>query len=122
MELIKRLTAAALAMLIPACAANSELTRRPSPREAFLLKNLPAPAPTPDDEAWARSSREFLARSAGRGLEDSVDISAACGCVEGGDSGGGGSGGGPVSPDIDGPHKTAVIRVKIVLPNIDQED
>jgi len=105
-------------LLISACAHGPQYSGEPASRkEAFLLEHLPFPAPTSDDEAWAKGSHAFLARAAGRGLEGTVDISAACGCVDGGDSGGsGGTGGGPVTPDIEGPGKDAKIRVKIVLP------
>ena len=107
-----------LAALLVGCAHQQiRLDPPATQQEAFLLEHLPAPAPTEDDEAWARSALDYLARSAGRGLEDSVDISAACGCVEGGDSGGGGgSSGGPIQPDIEGPYKAARIRVNVTLP------
>ncbi len=100
------------------CAHQGNRSAEPADKyEAFLLERFPAPAATAEDEAWARSAQEQLAKEAGRGLEGTVDISAACGCVEGGDSGGsGGSGGGPVTPDIEGPYKAAKLRVKIVIP------
>ena len=111
------LIAALLALVACACAHGPRYSGEPASRqEAFLLEHLPSPAPTRDDEAWARGAREFLARAAGRGLEDTVDISAACGCVEGGDSSGGGGSGGPVAPDVEGPSKAATLRVKIVVP------
>lgn len=111
------IVAAVLASLA-GCAHRSTQEAPPAdPFEAFLLEHFPAPAPTADDEEWARSAQDQLAKEAGRGLEGTVDISAACGCVEGGDSGGGGSsGGGPVTPDIEGPYKAAKVRVKIVIP------
>lgn len=111
-------TISAVAFTLGACAHGPEYSGAPASRkEAFLLEHLPAPAPTSDDEAWSKGSNEFLARAAGRGLEGTVDISAACGCVEGGDGGsGGGGGGGVVAPDIEGPYTAAKIRVKIVLP------
>jgi len=109
-----------LGTLLVGCAHHQiQLDPPATQKEAFLLEHLPAPAPTENDEAWARNALDYLARSAGRGLEDSVDISAACGCVEGGDSGGGGgggSGGGPIQPDIEGPYKAARIRIKVALP------
>ncbi|MFH1529615.1 MAG: hypothetical protein ABIK09_02650 [Pseudomonadota bacterium] len=108
-----------IALLATACAHAPRYSGEPANRqEAFLLEHLPSPAPTRDDEAWARSAKAFLARAAGRGLEGTVDISAACGCVDSGDGGGSGGGpGGPVGPDIEGPSKEATIRVKVVLPD-----
>ncbi len=117
MELRTIVTISGLALALGACAHGPQDMGEPANRkEAFLLENLPAPAPTAEDEAWAKSSHEFLAREAGRGLEGTVDISAACGCVEGGDAGGSGPGGGPVNPDIEGPHKAAKLRVKVIVP------
>jgi hypothetical protein len=108
----------AVVVCLAGCAHRSNQTGPPADKfEAFLLEHFPTPAVTDQDEAWARAAQDQLAKEAGRGLEGTVDISAACGCVEGGDSGGGGSaGGGPVTPDIEGPYKAAKLRVKIIIP------